>query len=208
MPSFTEPSFTGTVRRILVVSEDIDPSQTIASKDAGNRIDVTFDGFPGESHSGPTRDACVRVQEIYEEGTPIRNVRQISIISEEEMALVAEGMGIDRIEPEWLGANLLVSGIPHFTLLPPSTRLLFESGACLVVDMENLPCAYPAKEIQRVHEGKGKLFVKNARQRRGITAWVEKEGAIADGDSIRVFIPVQPAWPGEAGPDEVQAGAA
>ena len=27
-------------------------------------------------------------------------------------------------------------------------------------------------------------------------AWVEKPGMIAEGDSIRVFMPNQPAWPG------------
>ena len=138
------------------------------------------------------------LKEVYPEGTRIRNTRQISIVSQEELSLIAEGMEIDRVEPEWLGANLLVAGIPSFTLLPPSTRLLFDSGACLVVDMENEPCAYPAKEIQKVYAGKGRLFIKNARLRRGLTAWVEKEGAIADGDSIRLFMPDQPAWPADA----------
>lgn len=193
MASFKEAPFQGRVNRVLVVPEN-NGDGTIQSVDT-KQVDATFDGFPGEVHSGATRGACVRVQEIYEEGTPIRNVRQISIISEEEMALVAEGMEIDEIKAEWLGANLELSGIPDFTLIPPGTRLLFESGACLVVDMENLPCAFPAKEIEKEHPGKGKLFVKNARQRRGITAWVEKEGGIRAGDSVQVWLPIQPAWP-------------
>jgi len=195
MTTYKEAGCTGEVRRVLVVPKGTDAEASIASKDAGASVDVSFDGFPGETHSGATRGACVRVKDMYEEGTEIRNVRQITIISEEDMAAVARGMEIDGIEPEWLGANLLVSGIPNFTLLPPSTRLLFEGGACLVVDMENEPCAYPAKEIQKVYEGKGKLFVKNARHRRGVTAWVEKEGTIRTGDTIRVFVPKQPAWP-------------
>jgi len=193
MASFKEAPFQGQVNRVLVVPEN-NGDGTIQSVDT-KQVDATFDGFPGEVHSGSTRGACVRVQEIYEEGTPIRNVRQISIISEEEMALVAEGLEIDEIKAEWLGANLELSGIPDFTLIPPGTRLLFESGACLVVDMENLPCAFPAKEIEKEHPGKGKLFVKNARQRRGITAWVEKEGGIRAGDSVQVWLPIQPAWP-------------
>lgn len=195
MASFRQATCIGTVRRVLVVPPD-NPDGTIVSVDTG-RADVGFEGFPGETHSGLTRAACVRVQDIYEQGTPIRNVRQISIVSAEEMKAVAAGMEIDAIEPEWMGANLELEGIPDFTLLPPSTRLLFDGGASLVVDMENLPCAYPAKEIEKIHPGKGKLFVKNARRRRGITAWVEKEGAIAAGDRVRVFLPAQPAWPHE-----------
>ncbi len=197
MPSYKEANFNGKVLRTLVVPVETNAEVSIASEIVTGPLEVTFEGFPGESHSGLTREACVRTREIYAEGTRIRNVRQITIISEEELGLVASGMEIDHIKPEWLGANLLVSGIPHFTLLPPSTRLLFSGGASLVVDMENLPCAYPAKEIQKVHEGKGKLFIRNAKQRRGITAWVEKEGSIGEGDTIRVFLPSQKPWPGD-----------
>lgn len=193
MASFKEATFRGNVNRVLVVPEDI-TDDTIQSVSKG-KVDVTFDGFPGESHSGAVREACVRVQEVYDQGTPIRNVRQISIISREELDAIAADMEIDHIEAEWLGANLEVSGIPDFTLIPPSTRLLFESGACLVVDMENLPCAWPAKEIEKSYPGSGKRFVKNARQRRGVTAWVEKEGAINEGDGVQVWLPTQPAWP-------------
>ncbi len=197
MSTFREAPFTGEVRKTLVMPQGTNTEQTIASVTAGGKVEVGFEGFAGENHSGLNRDACVRVRNLYAEGTRIRNTRQVSIVSEEELTLIAHGMEIEHIEPEWLGANLLLAGIPHFTLLPPSSRLLFSSGACLVVDMENQPCAYPAKEIQKVYPGKGRLFIKNARQRRGVTAWVEKEGAIADGDSIRVFVPDQPPWPVE-----------
>ncbi|MFT5114917.1 MAG: MOSC domain-containing protein YiiM [Parasphingorhabdus sp.] len=198
MPSYKEANFLGSVLQALIVPTGTDAKVTIVSEPLLERIEVTFEGLSGESHSGLTREACVRTREIYDKGTQIRNVRQITIISEEEMALIAKGMDIDFIKPEWLGANLLVSGIPNLTLLPPSTRLLFSGGVCLVIDMENLPCGYPAKEIQKAHEGKGKLFMRNAHQRRGVTAWVEKEGSVATGDSIRVFMPAQSTWPGEA----------
>lgn len=196
MPIFSEAPFSGEVRRTLVIPVGTDTEASIASRATDGRVEVGFEGFSGELHSGLNRDACVRFKQVYEKGARIRNTRQISIVSEEELTLIANDMEIDHIEPEWLGANLLVAGIPHFTLLPPSSRLLFSSGACLVVDMENQPCAYPAKEIQKVYPGRGRLFINNARRRRGITAWVEKEGAIAEGDGIRVFMPNQPAWPG------------
>ena len=90
-----------------------------------------------------------------------------------------------------VGANLLLSGIPDLTLLPPSSRLIFSSGASLVVDMQNAPCAYPGKVIDEHHPGKGKGFPRAAIDRRGLTAWVEREGSIATGDNVELHIPPQ-----------------
>lgn len=152
---------------------------------------VSYEGLEGESHSGLVRLSCVRVRHQYKEGTEIRNTRQISIVSVEELAAIADNMGIPELEPEWVGANLLVSGIPDFTKIPPSTRLIFAGGASLVVDLENSPCKYPGEIIDRHHPGKGSLFAKAAYGRRGVTAWVEREGSIDTGDSIEVHIPPQ-----------------
>jgi hypothetical protein len=154
-------------------------------------VDITYAGFEGESHSGLVRASCVRVRGQYAEGTEIRNTRQISIVSVEELALIADSMGIDTLEPEWVGANLLVSGIPDFSKIPPSTRIIFASGASLVVDLENSPCKYPGEIIERHHPGKGNLFPKAAYGRRGVTAWVEREGYITTGEAIKVHIPPQ-----------------
>ena len=100
-------------------------------------------------------------------------------------------MGIAELQPEWLGANLLVSGIPNFSQIPPSTRMIFDGGASLVVDLENSPCKYPGEIIERHHPGRGNLFAKAAVGHRGVTAWVEREGSIDSGDSIRLYIPPQ-----------------
>jgi len=35
-----------------------------------------------------------------------------------------------------------------------------------------------------------------AKGRRGVTAWVEREGRLAVGDALRLHIPDQPAWSG------------
>jgi hypothetical protein len=40
-------------------------------------------------------------------------------------------MGIDRIEPGWIGANLVIEGIPLLSMLPPRTQLFFEGGVTL-----------------------------------------------------------------------------
>lgn len=152
-------------------------------------VNVTYEGFDGESHSGLTRASCVRVKQQYPEGTEIRNTRQLSVVSIEELGVVADLMGIDAISPSWVGANLCVSGIPDFTLLPPSTRLIFSGGVSLVIDMENEPCEYPARVISEHYPEQGKLFVKHAFGRRGVTAWVEKEGCIKNGETVSVHVP-------------------
>ncbi len=40
--------------------------------------------------------------------------------------------------------------------------------------------------------------MKSATGRRGVTAWVEREGALVLGDHLRLHIPDQPAWIGLA----------
>jgi hypothetical protein len=69
--------------------------------------------------------------------------------------------------------------------------LLFTGGAALVVDMENAPCAFPGRVIDQFHPGKGKQFTKAALHRRGVTAWVEREGRIELGDEVALHIPPQ-----------------
>lgn len=159
------------------------------------RVRVLFDGFEGERHSGAVKPSDVRFRRLYPVGTPIRNTRQVSLLSLEELTALASDMDLPVLEPEWLGANLVVSGIPDLTLLPPSTRLLFASGAALVVDNQNMPCAYPAKVVESHHAGAGARFVRAAKDRRGLVGWVEKEGEIAVGDAIAVHLPPKRIYP-------------
>ena len=61
--------------------------------------------------------------------------------------------------------------------------------------MENGPCQFSAREIERAHPGKGKGFIAAARHRRGVTAWVEREGAIALGETARLHVPPLRSYP-------------
>ena len=159
-------------------------------------LDLTYAGVVGELHEGRTRKSCVRVKDMYEEGTEIANVRQLSILSAEELALIAADMGLEVLDPSLLGATLVIEGIPDFSHVPPSSRLQAPSGATLVINMENRPCVFPGKSVEARHPGKGKLFKPAAKGRRGVTAWVEREGRIALGDALKLFIPDQPVWAG------------
>ncbi|MEM0943459.1 MAG: sulfurase [Pseudomonadota bacterium] len=152
-------------------------------------VEATWEGFTGDCHSGLTRPACVRVKRQYKRGTEIRNTRQISIVAEEEMAEVAARLGIATLPPAWLGASMMIRGVPDFTLVPPSTRLVFENGTAITIDTENEPCRYPADIIERHHPGQGRAFPKLAKHKRGVTAWIERPGTLSLGDRARLHAP-------------------
>ncbi len=160
-----------------------------------NEVFASFAGVEGEDHGGQTRASCSRVISQHPRGTVIRNVRQFAVVSAEEMAQVVDAMGVDHFDPTWVGASMVVEGLPDLTHLPPSSRLQSEAGTTLVVDMENRPCHLPAKVIDEDAPGHGKAFKAAAKHKRGITAWVEREGPLKLGDVLRLHIPDQPIWP-------------
>jgi hypothetical protein len=155
---------------------------------------LTFAGYDGEVHAGLTRPSCSRVLKLYPRETEIRNVRQLSIVSAEEMAEVARDMGLATMDYTWVGASLVLEGIPDFTHLPPSSRLQGPDGVTLVIDMENLPCQEPAVTIEKARPGLGKGFKAAAAGKRGVTAWVEREGILRLGDVMTLHIPAQRPW--------------
>lgn len=155
---------------------------------------LEFSGLTGARHGGETRPSCSRVSNLYAKGTEIRNVRQLSVLSEEEFDGIAADIGQADLSPGLVGANMILRGIPDFTHIPPSSRLQAPSGATLTIDMENRPCHLPGREIEAEHPGHGPAFKQAAEGRRGVTAWVERPGAIAVGDALRLFIPDQRSW--------------
>jgi hypothetical protein len=192
MPALIATGQTATVAWLGVVA---DRARALPSA-AVPELVLTFAGPEGESHGGLTRPSCSRVRELYPRGTPIRNVRQLSILSAEELAGIAQAMGLPALDPALAGATLVVQGLADFTHVPPGSRLLADSGACLTVDMENHACTLPAKPIEAAHPGFGARFKAAAGGRRGVTAWVEAEGRLALGDRLRLFIPGQRPWAG------------
>lgn len=155
-------------------------------------VELTFEGIPGDRHAGLTMKSSVRTP-YYPKGTLVRNARQLSLVGEEELAQIALALAVPQVRFTWLGANLVLQGIERLTLLPPSTRLQFEGGATLVVDGENVPCRGPGRVIgkQTAHpeETFPSLFVKAAKQRRGLVAWVERPGRVQVGEAVRALLP-------------------
>ena len=182
-------------RGSLVWIGNVSDRQRSLMSSARQAAELKFGGILTDSHFGKTRKACVRTAQLYREGTEIINVRQLTVVSKEELSHIAATMKVDELDPSFLGANLAVEGIPDLTLVPPSSRLQFSAGTTLTVDMMNLPCNLPAREIERELPGHGRLFKAAARNRRGVTAWVEREGTVEVGDSVALFVPAQTAWP-------------
>lgn len=169
--------------------------ETGFEKATTKRVMMRFEGPEGDCHAGMNRLSDSRTLQLYRRNTDIRNVRQVTILSVEELEATAGALGIPRIDPSWFGANLVVSGVPDFTLLLPSTRLQFPSGATLVVDMENLPCSQIAEAVALHHPDVQFQVVKAATHRRGVTAWVEREGGINVGDAMTVWLPPNRPYP-------------
>jgi len=160
-------------------------------------LTVDLQGIPGDRHYGFTRKAGAR-ERWYEAGMEMRSGRQLSIVSVEELTEIARRMELPRIDPGWIGANVVVSGIPDFTRLPWGTRLFCDDGAVLVNEGDNAPCRFAGAEIARHFPDRERLdilFPKAAMFLRGIIASVERAGAIAPGP-LKVKIPEQKLWTG------------
>jgi hypothetical protein len=152
-----------------------------------DKVILRFGGIEGDQHFGVTAKADSR-QPMYPRGTEIMNRRQISIVSVEELKGIAERLGVDEIKPQWLGANIVVSGVPELTKLPMGIRMLLPDGGGLVCEGENEPCTGPGKQIAK-HYGNKELthqFVKMAQQMRGIVAYVERPGELKPGDQVEI----------------------
>ncbi|RRI07003.1 MOSC domain-containing protein [Mesorhizobium tamadayense] len=162
---------------------------------AVDELRLGFDGIEGDFHAGATRRSGGR-EPWYPRGTEMRNERQLSLVAADEIAVVADRMGIAEIKPEWIGANLLIEGVPRLSMLPAGSILFFQCGVTIKVDAQNGPCRIAGRSIAENagmadHEAGALLFPKAAKRLRGLVAWVEKPGTIRAGEEISVRVPEQ-----------------
>jgi hypothetical protein len=185
------------------------PSQKLAARVGGvyvapfdhfvtravEELRLGFEGIEGDFHAGLTRRSGGR-EPWYPRGTEMRNERQLSIVAPDELSLIAERMSIAELKPEWIGANLLLEGIPRLSMLPAGTLLFFKGGATLKVDGQNGPCRIAGRSVaehaaMEDHEAGSLLFPKVGQRLRGLVAWVEKSGTIRSGEDVTVRVPEQ-----------------
>jgi hypothetical protein len=162
---------------------------------ATDALELDFRGILDDYHAGHTRRSGGR-EPWYSRGTEMRNERQLSILAADELASAAQAMGLAEIKPEWIGANLVLDGLPRLSMLPSGTLLFFKGGVTVKVDGQNAPCRIAGRRIaERAGmadvEAGALLFPKVAKRLRGLVAWVEKPGRIEAGEEVSVRIPEQ-----------------
>jgi MOSC domain-containing protein YiiM len=163
------------------------------SKDRRESLLAAIGGFEGDGHKGPERKAY---QEDWEPGGTIRrNERQWSGVSVEELAHISDRLDLSEpLSAATLGANLCVEGIPEFSLLPKGTKLVFPSGAVLLVEEYNPPCSdMGAQVLARYSSRSGKLenersWLRPAAGRRGVVGVIDVPGEIREGDEFEVRV--------------------
>lgn len=167
------------------------------------RLALDLSGIPGDVHGGVTRKSGAR-EPWLPRGTVLRNDRQLSALSADELAEVAADLGLDALPPEWIGGNLLFTGLECFSRIAPGSRLAiggswggsgrFDGGAVLRVEAYNFPCRQSGRAIAAL-AGRPELefaFVKVAAALRGLVLSVDLAGTITPGDAVIVIPPVTP----------------
>jgi MOSC domain-containing protein YiiM len=153
-------------------------------------LDLELEGVAGDKHIGFTRGADARDEGV-KRGTPVRNWRQWSAVSVEELEKIKQAMKLPSLPPELLGANICFAGHENLTLIPRGSMIWFPSGAILTVEGENEPCMGPGRAIaKRFPEASAAQFPKAAKQLRGLVGIVYRAGTVKLGDQAIVKLPV------------------
>ncbi|MFC7051662.1 MOSC domain-containing protein [Hansschlegelia quercus] len=155
-------------------------------------IELRLDGIAGGGHVGFVRRAGGR-EPWYPRGAEMRSGRQVTVISVEDLAEIAAAMDLPALEPGWIGADLVLEGLPRLSFLPAGTRLFLDGGASLVVEAQNAPCRDAGRAVAR-HTGRpgdDLGFPKAAKRLRGLVASVERPGVAMAGTDMKVRLPEQ-----------------
>jgi MOSC domain-containing protein YiiM len=150
---------------------------------------LDWGGPVGDRHHGETMLSDVRQRPVFERGTVIRNHRQVSLVDMAELDIIASALGVERLSPGLIADNICTEGIPDLTSLPRMTRLVFGSGAVLMLGGENSPCTIAGAMVESVHGTPAHAFPKAAMGRRGVTGWVEHPGVVGPGMSVAIHTP-------------------
>ena len=86
MPALVPSDHYGIVTWLGLMRVAVGRDLLIHGEEAGDAMPLTYAGYEGEVHAGLTRPSCSRVQAMHPRDTEIRNTRQVSVVSEEEMA--------------------------------------------------------------------------------------------------------------------------
>ncbi len=169
------------------------------------KIQLFDDGVKGDRHAGHHRLIDVRDKALTGHGIPKGMVcaptRQVSVVSREELDEIGRLLNLtESIPPGIIGENLVVSGIPQFTQLPPGTYLCFKAPngtirtAVIAIWAENMPCSIAGDSLGEYFLSQPdarKNFSHAAIGKRGIVGFIMCSGVIKKGDTITAHIPKQ-----------------
>ena len=164
--------------------------------EAAAALSLGFDGIEDDVHAGPTRRSGSR-EPWYPRDTEMRNERQLSIVAADELALVAARMAIAEIKPEWIGANLVIDGVPrlshaagrHAAVLRQRRHRQGRRAERAVPDRREID-RRACRDGRR--DGRQRCcFPKAAKRLRGLVGWVEKPGTVTVGEAVSVRVPEQ-----------------
>ena len=156
-------------------------------------LTLDLEGIVGNRHRGWTRGADARVPYL-PRGTMIRNERQLSIVSAEDLAVIAARLDIPHLDPRWIGANIVVTGFSNFSYLPRGTHLMLPGKAILILTDQNAPCTLAGEAVAKHVLGRPEIkmqFPALAQGLRGVVATVEHPGNIAAGMTVEARLPAQ-----------------
>ncbi len=165
-------------------------------------LKISFDlGGPfGDDHHGHTRvlgkhDGDYLKSSELTGADEVFNWRSWTGLSNEEVTETEKALDY----PIPLGTvfeNIRISGIPNFSKLPPTTRLVFPrrftNQAILTVWEENGPCRTAGERVAALYNEPRLVakYVKAALNRRGVMGFVLSPGQVCVGDEVRVYAPV------------------
>lgn len=157
---------------------------------------IMWGGLYGDRFFGRTTLASTKdVREVgVSKGSEILNIRQLTIVSKEELTKTAKNLGIKDIDPKDMKANIVLSGIKNLTLLPIGTKLIFPKQCVLFVTGENYPCYITGNRVQASNaecEGVDIRYAKEAMHKRGLIAITLRPGWIYLNDEVDILIPPQ-----------------
>jgi hypothetical protein len=160
--------------------------------DSVDHLEFDFEGIDGDRHSGYLKPVGPR-EKHYTKGHQIRNNRQWSAVSVEDNDVIGNKLGLETLKPEWIGANILVEGIPNFSDLPPMTHLRInssrEDAVTLIVFEKNQPCFKPDRPIKQFGGAIPRMpFATAAYNIRGLLGWVDHPGTVRVGDPVQVML--------------------
>ncbi len=178
--------------RIISVFVTADTTPKGFQTNTAQGLTLALDGIEGSRHRGWTMLADSRVPYL-PRGAPMRGTRAVSIVSPDDLAEAAARLKIERIDPRWIGANLVIEGIERLSFLPRGTKLFCDGGAILVVEGMNAPYRGAGAAIAG-HTDRPDIdleFARVAQRLRGLVASVEHPGAVTAGTAVTARLPEQ-----------------